>query len=70
MVDGDRVGETGSAVRELEVQVTAFTGLSQALKEVDGVLGQVTHELASTRSEGPARGPWAGSREVRAVALA
>lgn len=70
MVDGDRVGETGSPVRELQEQVTAFAGLGQALKEVDGVLGQVTHELASARSERPARGSWAGSHQVRAVALA
>jgi hypothetical protein len=68
MADGDGVEFARGQVRDLEVQVTAFTGLGQALKEVDGVLGQVSEELARTGV--PLRTRWTGSREVHAVALA
>ena len=69
MANGDGIEAVRDQVHDLEVQVTAFTGLGQALKEVDGVLGEVSEELARTGGGPPLRTRWTG-REVRAVALA
>jgi predicted site-specific integrase-resolvase len=71
MGDGSEMHEPNAQVDDLEDQVTAFTGLGEALKEVDGVLAEVSQELAQTRPGSvPLRTRWTGAREVRAVALA
>ena len=70
MGDGGVVTEAEAQVSDLADQVSAFTGFGQALKEIDGVLGQVSQELAQTGSSFPLRTRWTGTREVRAVALA
>ena len=57
-------------VHELEGQVTAFTGLGEALKVVDGLLGRATEELAVTGGRPPHSSMAVGQREVRAVVLA
>lgn len=69
MADGDAIDSATGQVRNLEEQVTAFTGFGEALKEVDGVLGQVSEGLARTGGE-VLQTRWTGPREVRAVALA
>ncbi len=69
MADADGAGAIRERVRDLEAQVTAFTGLGQALKEVDGVLGQASEELIRTGGYTPLQTRWTGPRQVRAVVL-
>ncbi len=57
-------------VQELEGQVTAFTGMGEALKAVDGVLGRASAELAVAGARGPLGPMPANRREIRTVALA
>ena len=70
MDGGDGFEAVRDQVHELEVQVSAFTGLGQALKEVDGVLGEVSEELGRTGNGASLRTRWTVPREARAVALA
>jgi hypothetical protein len=69
MADGVDMNAVQAQVEELEGQVTAFTDFGEAIKAVDGVLGQVSEELTGVETT-PPRTNWTGRREVRAVALA
>jgi hypothetical protein len=70
MADDNDMDAVQAQVHNLEGQVTAFTGLGEAIKAIDDVLGQVSEELASGRDGTPHRTSQTGRREVRAVALA
>jgi hypothetical protein len=69
VADEEDMNAVLAQVQELEGQVTAFTDFGEAIKAVDGVLGQVSEELAGAETP-PPRTIWTGRREVRAVALA
>ncbi len=70
MADGNDANAMQAQVQELEGQVTAFADLGEAIKAVDGVLGQVSEELAGAGDAIPPRTIWTDRHEVRAVALA
>ena len=76
MDDGESGNGLQTRVEELEGQVTAFTGLGEAIKAVDTVLGRTSEELARGRRRTPSlpdpvTHPDAVTRRgVRAVALA
>ncbi|MGH9079595.1 MAG: hypothetical protein ACRDYE_05880, partial [Acidimicrobiales bacterium] len=70
MAEGDVINAAQQRVHDLEGQVTAFTGLSEAIRAVDGVLGRASEELAGAGGGASHRTMWAGRREVRTVALA
>jgi hypothetical protein len=70
MADGESARAVDWRVLDLEGQVTAFAGLSEAIMAVDDLLGSASFELAGTGSGIAHRAMWTGRREVRAVALA
>lgn len=69
MADGEHADTADWRLLDLEGQVTAFAGLSQAIKEVDELLGSASFDLAGTGSGIAHRAMWTGRREVRAAAL-
>ncbi len=70
MADEEGMDAVQEKVHELEGQVTAFTGLGEALKIVDDVLGRASEGLAGAGGRTSFSSMPRARREVRAVALA
>lgn len=70
MIEGREADVNAVRVHELEGQVTAFTGISEAIRAVDGVLGEASMGLAVAGGREPFVIGRSHRREVRTVALA
>lgn len=70
MIEGREADVYTVRVHELEGQVTAFTGISEAIRAVDDVLGQASLGLAGGAGTQHLNAGRSHRREVRTVVLA